>query len=116
LQNNQHYLVKFGRFESINVLETGADIPESASALVGDMRVLIPLGSFIDANAEIKRLNKELEKAEKDIAGVSGRLSNKAFTDKAPEAVIAKAQQQLDDAESAKKLLLEQIERMQQFL
>ena len=68
------------------------------------------------ANAEIARLQKELEKAEKDIAGVAGRLSNKAFVDKAPEAVITKAKQQLADAESAKKLLLEQVERMQQFL
>ena len=80
------------------------------------MRVLIPLGAFIDAAAEIKRLNKDLEKAERDIAGVEGRLSNSAFVDKAPEAVIAKAKKQLADAESAKRLLLEQIERMQQFL
>ena len=116
LETNQAYLIKFGRFESISVLPQNETAPESATALVGDMRVLIPLGSFIDANAEISRLNKELEKAEKDIAGVSGRLSNKAFTDKAPEAVIAKAQEQLRDAESTKTLLLEQIERMQQFL
>ena len=116
LEANRAYLVKFGRFESIEVLAENETAPESATALVGDMRVLIPLGSFIDANAEISRLNKELEKAEKDIAGVSGRLSNRAFTDKAPEAVIAKAQEQLRDAESTKTLLLEQIERMQQFL
>ena len=80
------------------------------------MRVLIPLGSFIDADVEIARLNKELEKAQKNIDGVSGRLSNKAFTDKAPPAVIEKAQQQLADAESAKRLLEEQVTRMQQFL
>ena len=116
IKTNQDYLTKFGRFESITIAQDGDDIPESATALVGDLRVLIPLGSFIDANAEIARLNKELEKAEKDIAGVSGRLSNKAFVDKAPEAVISKAQQQLSDAESAKALLLEQVERMQQFL
>ena len=116
IETNQDYLSKFGRFESITIAQDGDDIPESATALVGDLRVLIPLGSFIDANAEIARLNKELEKAEKDIAGVSGRLSNKAFVDKAPEAVISKAQQQLSEAESAKALLLEQIERMQQFL
>ncbi len=112
----QAYLLKFGRFESITVLTDGDETPESATAIVGDMQVLIPLGSFIDANAEIQRLNKELEKAEKDIAGVSGRLSNKAFVDKAPEAVIAKAQQQLSDAESTKKTLVQQIERMQAFL
>ena len=114
LARNQHYLVKFGRFESIDLLS--GEAPESATALVGEMRVLIPLGSFIDAAAEIQRLNKELEKAEKDIAGVSGRLSNSAFVDKAPEAVISKARQQLADAESAKGLLMEQITRMEKFL
>lgn len=116
IDGNQAYLVKFGRFESIEVVGSSDKTPESATALVGDMRVLIPLGSFIDANAEIQRLNKELEKAEKDIAGVTGRLSNKAFVDKAPEAVINKAKQQMSDAEKAKAMLLEQIERMQQFL
>lgn len=115
LEDNRDYLLKFGRFESITIL--GSDeAPESATALVGDMRVLIPLGSFIDASAEIKRLNKELEKAEKDITGVTGRLSNSAFVDKAPAAVIDKAKQQLADAESAKNLLLEQIARMEKFL
>ncbi len=111
-----NYLMKFGRFESVKVLDANGEAPESATAIIGDMRVLIPLGSFIDANAEIARLNRELEKAEKDIAGVAGRLNNKAFVDKAPEAVINKAQQQLADAESAKATLLEQIERMQAFL
>jgi len=115
LDRNQAYLLKFGRFESISV-HTSEEAPESATALVGEMRVLIPLGSFIDATAEILRLNKELEKAEKNITGVEGRLSNSAFVDKAPEAVIVKAKQQLADAESAKTLLLEQIERMQVFL
>jgi len=48
--------------------------------------------------------------------GVAGRLSNQAFVDKAPEAVLNKAKQQLEDAEKAKIVLLEQINRMQQFL
>ncbi|RBP49231.1 valine--tRNA ligase [Arenicella xantha] len=116
LQANLAYLTKFGRFESITILSEGESAPESATALVGDTRVLIPLGSFIDASAEIARLSKDLEKAERDIAGVSGRLSNAAFVDKAPEDVISKAKKQLSDAESAKRLLLEQIERMKQFL
>ena len=116
IDGNLAYLTKFGRFESVNVVTQSDDTPESATALVGDMRVLIPLGSFIDANAEIRRLNKELEKAEKDITGVEGRLNNKAFVDKAPEAVINKAKQQMADAKKSKTMLLEQIKRMQQFL
>jgi len=116
LDANMHYLLKFGRFESVSVANISGEIPESATALVGDMKVQIPLGSFIDADAEIARLNKELEKTEKDITSVSGRLNNNAFVDKAPEAVISKAKQQLADAESAKTLLLEQIQRMQAFV
>ena len=111
-----NYLTKFGRFESIQIIANDEPAPESATAIVDDMKVLIPLGSFIDANAEIQRLNKELQKAEKDIAGVAARLNNKAFVDKAPDAVIEKAQQQMSDAESTKATLHEQIERMQEFL
>ena len=115
LNNNSEYLTRFGKFESIEELATGNELPESATSLVGEMRVHVPLGSFIDVEAEIKRLNKELEKTEKDIAGVEGRLSNKAFTDKAPQEIIEKAQSQLNDAKAAQKLLLEQIERVKQF-
>jgi valyl-tRNA synthetase len=116
LQRNTAYLTKFGRFESLSIVEPGSTSPESATALVGDMRVLIPLGSFIDANEEIARLNKELEKTQKNIDGVQGRLNNPAFTDKAPDAVIQKAQEQLSDAQATKTTLLEQIQRMKQFL
>ncbi len=116
LNNNISYLTKFGRFESIQVLDPNEEAPESATALVGSTKVLIPLGSFIDAEAEIKRLQKELEKSEKEIAGVSGRLNNSAFVDKAPSQVIDKARAQLSEAESNKAALLEQIERMQAFV
>ncbi|NND81456.1 MAG: valine--tRNA ligase [Gammaproteobacteria bacterium] len=115
LQANRHYLLKFGRFESIDVLDDVSAAPESASALVGEAQILVPLGSFIDADAEIKRLQKELEKCSKEIAGVESRLNNKAFTDKAPAAVIEKARQQLQDAQTSSKLLNEQILRMQKF-
>ncbi|MFT5572453.1 MAG: valyl-tRNA synthetase [Cryomorphaceae bacterium] len=116
LEANQAYLTKFGRFESIAIVEPGQELPESATALVGEMRVQIPLGSFIDASAEIARLNKELEKTEKDIAGVSGRLGNAAFVDKAPEQVITKAREQLANTQASKDILIDQIGRMQQFL
>jgi valyl-tRNA synthetase len=112
LGRNQHYLSKFGRFESVTVLQTNAQSPESATALVGKMRVLIPLGSFIDADAELRRLEKELEKTDKEIAGVNGRLSNAAFVEKAPTEVIEKAQAQLSDALQTRKSLLEQADRI----
>ena len=66
-------------------------------------------GSAIDKEVETARLTKELAKLDKIIAGTQGRLSNKAFIDKAPEKVIQGAKQQLadlqKDREETQKLL-----------
>lgn len=112
LERNRIYLDKFGRFESVQVLSDDDEAPESATALVDSLKVLIPLGSFIDADAELKRLEKELERAEKELQGVAGRLSNQDFVAKAPAAVIDKAREQQAKAEQTKQALLEQVERI----
>jgi len=66
-------------------------------------------GSAIDKEAETARLNKELAKLDKIIAGTEARLSNQSFLDKAPEKVIEGAKQQLadlkKDREDTQKLL-----------
>ena len=57
-------------------------------------------GIEVDPAAERARLTKELAQIQKHIAGTKGRLSNKAFVDKAPPAVIDGAKQQLADLEA----------------
>jgi valyl-tRNA synthetase len=59
--------------------------------------VYLDLSSTIDVGAEKQRLTKELEALAKHIAGTEARLANKAFTDKAPPAVIDGAKKQLND-------------------
>ena len=44
MKHNQHYLKLLARMESLTWLETGASAPESAMELVGNLKVLIPLG------------------------------------------------------------------------
>lgn len=112
IKQNQIYLTKLGKFKSIEVLSKDDQTPESATALVNGMRVLVPFGSFIDAKAEIERLNKELAKIEKEIDGVTGRLNNKAFVDRAPADVIDKTRLQLTTAKNNHQALLEQIEKI----
>ena len=111
VERNMAYLTRFGRFESVD-LSSSDEQPESATALVGSLKVLIPLGSFIDAKAELNRLNKELEKAEKEVAGVAGRLSNSAFVDKAPKAIIDKAKEQMANAQASVDALQQQIKKI----
>ncbi|OQW99989.1 MAG: hypothetical protein BWK73_49560, partial [Thiothrix lacustris] len=97
---------------SVTWLEAGADAPESATALVGEMQILIPLAGLIDKDAEIARLNKEIEKLQKNLTGLEGRLNNPAFADKAPAAVLEQTRKQADEQRVALGQLVGQLEKI----
>jgi len=94
-------LSSLAKLESIQQLSVNDDAPESATALVGEMKVLIPLAGLIDKDQEIARLNKEIEKLEKQKIQFSAKLNNEKFTNGAPEAVVNKEKEKLTSVESA---------------
>jgi valyl-tRNA synthetase len=98
--NNMEYLLKFGRLESITWLGDDDIAPESAIALVGEMKVLIPMAGVIDKDAELARLAKEIQKVNSDLPRVEGKLNNPAFVDKAPVEVIEKEKAKLAEMRS----------------
>ena len=112
LKRNEKILTKIGKLSSIALLPAGTTAPESASGVAGAMKVLIPLGSFLDREAEIERLSKERVKIRANIQSIESRLNNKAFVSNAPEEVVAKTQQQLAEAQSTEKLLSEQVNKL----
>jgi valyl-tRNA synthetase len=108
LDNNQVYLQKLGRLEAITWLGNDETAPESAMALVGDMKILIPMAGLIDKEAELARLEKEIQKIHNDLPRVEGKLNNPAFVDKAPPEVIDKEKAKLADLRSMLNNLEEQ--------
>ena len=94
---NWVYLQKIARLESMTWLAEDAVPPESAIALVGTLQILIPMAGLIDKQAELARLEKEMQKIQKDLPRIEGKLSNPSFIDKAPPEVIAKEQEKLND-------------------
>jgi valyl-tRNA synthetase len=110
---NRSYLDFLARVESIRTLEHGDEEPESAVALIGDMRLLIPMSGLIDKEAECKRLEKEIGKAESEVERTGKKLQNPSFVDKAPEAVVAKEKEKLEDARKTLASLQAQLEKIQ---
>ncbi len=88
LDDNASFLTSLARLEGIAVLDDEASAPESAVALVGEMKVMIPLAGLIDKDAELARLAKEIARLEGELAKTAAKLSNAAFTDKAPPSVV----------------------------
>ena len=97
LSNSSAYLKRLGRLESITWLNSEDTTPESAIALVGELKILIPMAGLIDKEAELARLDKEIQKIKNDLPRIEGKLSNPTFIDKAPPEVIDKEKAKLAD-------------------
>ena len=72
----------------------------AASFMVGTQEYNIPLAGSIDVEAELKRINKDIEYYEGFLASVMKKLSNERFVAKAPEAVIEAERRKQADAQS----------------
>ncbi|MGG7672881.1 valine--tRNA ligase [Pseudomonas sp. WC2] len=112
LTENEALLKKLARLESITVLAAGEEAPLSATALVGEMEVLVPMAGLIDKGAELARLDKEILRLQGEVQRVGGKLSNAGFVDKAPAEVIDKERAKLAEAEQALGKLAEQHARI----
>jgi valyl-tRNA synthetase len=77
-----------------HIEEVGADAPESAVALCGEMRLLVPMAGLIDTAAELARLDKAIAKLAGDREKTETRVRNPNFG-KAPEAVQQQARELL---------------------
>ena len=65
-------------------------------------RVFMPLAELVDVKAELERIAKEKAKAEGHLKGIEAKLSNEAFTSKAPAHIV---QNQRDQAEKLRSLI-----------
>ena len=104
------FLDKLSKLETVTVLKDGEEAPASATALVGEMEILIPMAGLIDKDAELARITKAMEKIEKDVSRTRGKLGNEKFVSNAPEAVIEKERGKLEEGEKALAKLKEQFE------
>lgn len=89
---------KLGNLSEIN---PGAEKDAAAATfMVGTTEFNVPLTNNIDVDAELARLNKELDYYRGFLASVMKKLGNERFVNNAPEAVVAAERNKQKDAES----------------
>jgi valyl-tRNA synthetase len=110
------YLERLAGLDNITVLERGAAAPQSATALVGELTLLVPLKGLIDAAAELERLSKVLAKAHQDLAKMRAKLSNENFVRNAPADVVAKDRERVTELERTTSELTSQLDRLRGLL
>ncbi len=88
------------------------DVAGTVNIVTSAATVKIPLDELVDKAAELARLEKERANVQKQLDGVMARLNNKAFTDKAPEAVVNGAREQAAQLQEKLALLDQSMEQM----
>ncbi|MCG6873218.1 MAG: valine--tRNA ligase, partial [Gammaproteobacteria bacterium] len=106
------WLQKLGRVESVWIVPEGVPVADAASALLGDLKLLVPLGDLIDRDAERKRLGRELEKVGVDLQRATAKLANPNFVERAPAAVVEKERARAVELRQALEKLSEQMAKV----
>ncbi|MFC5527209.1 valine--tRNA ligase [Rhodanobacter ginsengisoli] len=102
------------RVEAPGWIDAGADEPAAAAAVVGSLRVMIPLAGLIDLGAEKARLAKEIARIEVEIRKCEGKLGNASFVANAPPEVVSQERQRISDWNTTLGALREQAGKLQE--
>ena len=72
---------------------------KALAGISGELEVIVPIEGLVDLEALRSRLNKDLARAEQEIAILAGRLNNPNFSQKAPLDVVSECRAKLEEAE-----------------
>jgi len=105
-------LCSLGSLSGVSVHKEFKGSETAATAVVEKVDIFLSLEGAIDFAEEKKRLEKELDKVNKDIDFVSGKLANEKFTSRAPKKIVAKEKEKLDILRDKVDKLVESISRI----
>lgn len=113
LIENRDLLISLAKLKSLDWLAEADQAPESATSLIENMRLLVPLEGLIDKNTELQRLHKKTQKLEQEIQRLENKLKNAQFIANAPEAIVNKENDKLLEARSSLTSLQTQVTRIE---
>jgi len=85
------------RLEQVEWLPSADQAPAAAAAVVGELKLLVPLEGLVDLGAERARLDKELKRVEGEIIKCQNKLASETFVANAPAAVVEQERKRLVD-------------------
>ena len=113
LRSNQSYIQDIAKVKELVIISNLDEDPGQVIAgVTGTVQVSIPLTGLVDVAALQAKLQKKLDKVEKDIKSLTGRLNNPGFVNKAPAEVIEGAKNDLTEAQKQAEILRERLDRL----
>ena len=82
------YLKRLAKIDNVEFKSADDADKQSASIVVGNSKIIVPLKGVIDIEEEISRQNKKLQKLENEMKSLEGRINNPKFVSSAPKDVV----------------------------
>ena len=93
IAQQQDIVIDLARLESLTVEAPGVKPRASATAVISGATLFVSLEGIIDFKKEKDRLQKEIEKLDKELTAIARKLNNEDFLKKAPEDIVAKVKE-----------------------
>jgi valyl-tRNA synthetase len=89
LAEGEQYFIKLASAKAVTVFPEGSVLPANAvSIIMPGVKIFMPFKELVDVDMEIKRLTGEYERAVSEMNRASAKLTNEAFTGKAPADLV----------------------------
>ncbi len=115
LERHARNAASIGRLAGISgIRPLGPDevAPQAATALLGDLRILVPMAGLVDVEAELARLGRRRAKVDQDLARSEGKLGRESFVQNAPPEVVRQERTRVEEFRRELAQLTEQLERV----
>ena len=109
IEENKEVIKSLARLESLDIQEKIEKPKESVGFVEGGVEVYMKLSGAIDFEKEKVRLNKEIKGLEKYVGSLDKKLNNGGFVDNAPEEVVNKEKEKLEESRLKLKNLKKQL-------
>ena len=110
LSQHEKYIKTLGKVESITRLDNAP--VDAVVGLAGSMTVFIPLADLIDPQTELDKLQKDINRLNNDLERIGKKLDNSDFIQRAPQEIVDKEKNRLQETLIARDKLQEQYERI----
>ena len=114
VEEQQDMIINLARLTDFEVNPKAARPKSSATAVIGNATIFVPLEGIIDFKLEAQRLDKEINKLAKELVAVTQKLENKNFLKKAPQDVVEQVKTKYEHLQEKQQKLEAHLHRIKQ--
>jgi valyl-tRNA synthetase len=112
LERGKTYLCDLAQIEQLTIVDRLAEEPtRSIASVFATVQIILPLTGVVDLEAFKAKIQKKIDKIDKEIESIHSRLNNTKFIERATPEVVQQTKDMLTEAEKQKEILQERFDR-----